>query len=80
VRTAHYIPSFKVPSKLVTGLNIDDDQPYEIFCIKWGISESGDPFCYDCRPVKKEKNCDIGNTGYLNRGEVMKLINMELVR
>ena len=81
IRTARTIPSYKVPSRFITGLNISNDKPYELFCTNWDKPESGDPFRYDHRPVKRaECDINIGNLGYLDRGEVMRLINMELLK
>jgi len=81
VRTARTIPEYQVPSRNITGLYIDNKKPYEVFCIKWDIPESGDPFRYDNRPAERSrKDINIGNVGYLDRGEVMRLINKELVQ
>lgn len=75
VRTA-YEENKKVPSRFISGLDINDYSPFEVFAIDWSEPESGDPFSYDHRNFKGRWN--VGNVPYCSRLEVMEVIRGEL--
>ena len=80
VRTAYEEFTFdknkKVPSRFISGLDINDHSPFEVFSIDWDKPESGDPFSYDHRNFKGRWN--VGNVPYCSRLEVMEVIRGEL--
>lgn len=79
VRTAMNLDYSVCSDRFKSGLNVDKDKPFEVFCISWDQNECGDPFRYDDRPAIKGSDYPIGNVPFCDRGAVMKLIRSELV-
>lgn len=65
VRTARD-QDYHIPHRFTTGLNIDKDQPFEIFFILFGYEEMGDPFKMDHSR---------GNLPYLSRDQVIEVMD-----